>query len=69
MALRMLATGGVYIGGGVPPYVLPFLQSDAFMHAFTNKGPLSPLMSSIPVHVILNEMAGVIGAATYGFML
>jgi glucokinase len=69
MALRTLATGGVYIGGGIPPYILPFLQSDAFMDAFTSKGPLSSLLSSIPVHVILNEMAGVIGAATYGFTL
>ncbi|GHO94987.1 glucokinase [Reticulibacter mediterranei] len=69
MALRMLATGGVYIGGGIPPYILPFLQSDAFMQAFTNKGQLSTLLASIPVHVILNEMAGVIGAATYGFTL
>ncbi len=69
MALRMLATGGVYIGGGIPPYILPFLQNDAFIHAFISKGLLSSFMTSIPVHVILNEMAGVIGAATYGFML
>ena len=69
MALRILATGGFYIGGGVPPYILPFLQSDAFTHTFTSKGSLSSFMTSIPVHVILNEMAGVIGAATYGFML
>ena len=68
MALKVLASGGVYLGGGIPPRILPALDQD-FMEAFWNKGRFSHLLSQIPVHVILNSKAALLGAACYGFGL
>lgn len=67
MALKVLATGGIYLGGGIPPRVLTFLQQEEFMRSFCNKGRFSNLLASIPVRVILNARSGLIGAAVYGF--
>ncbi|GFO53989.1 glucokinase [Geomonas sp. Red276] len=61
-ALRFLATGGVYLGGGIPPRILPRLKTPGFMVAFGSKGRLSALVQSIPVHVILNEKTALLGA-------
>ncbi|HEV2221419.1 MAG TPA: glucokinase [Candidatus Acidoferrales bacterium] len=63
MALKVLATGGVYIGGGIAPKILPKLQTPAFLAAFTNKGRLKDVLESMPVRVILNDGAGLRGAA------
>lgn len=63
MALKVLATGGVYIGGGIAPKILPKLQTPAFLAAFTNKGRLKEVLESMPVRVILNDGAGLRGAA------
>ncbi len=63
MALKVLATGGVYIGGGIAPKILPKLQTPAFLAAFTNKGRLREVLESMPVRVILNDAAGLRGAA------
>jgi len=63
MALKVLATGGVYLGGGIPPRILSFLSGCEFMGAFQRKGRMSELMSRIPVHVILNPKAALLGAA------
>ena len=52
MALKVLATGGIYLGGGIPIYTLPALQDGRFMQAFSRKGRFSKLLSQIPVHVI-----------------
>jgi glucokinase len=68
LALKVLATGGVYMGGGIPPRILPFLEDASFMRAFTNKGRFGELLARIPVHVILNPKIALIGAARYGFM-
>jgi len=65
LALKVLATGGVYLGGGIPPRILPFLQTERFMRAFTNKGRFSEMISRIPVHIVLTQ-AALIGAARYG---
>jgi glucokinase len=65
-ALRSLATGGVYLGGGIPPRILPFLRGRAFREGFLRKGPMSRLMERIPVHVILEPRAALLGAARYG---
>ena len=62
-ALNCLATGGVYIAGGIAPHILEKLRHDSFIEAFRDKGPLSHLMHDIPVSVILNEKAGLLGAA------
>ncbi len=69
MALKVLATGGVYLGGGISPRILPFLESGEFIRAFNDKGRFSSLLASIPVQVILNPKVGLIGAAAYGFDL
>ena len=66
MALKALATGGVYLGGGIPPRILPALRQGRFMEAFRYKGRLSDLMARIPVHVILNPKAALLGAACNG---
>jgi glucokinase len=66
MALKVLATGGVYLGGGIPPRVLPVLKQDDFMEAFRYKGRFSNLLSRVPLHVILNPKAALLGAACYG---
>jgi glucokinase len=66
LALKVLATGGVYLGGGIPPRTLPALSSGSFLRSFQNKGRFSEFMIRVPVHVILNPKAALIGAACYG---
>jgi glucokinase len=68
-ALRALATGGVYLGGGIPPRVLPVLRGRAFREGFLRKGPMSRLMERIPVCVILEPRAALLGAARYGMAM
>ena len=63
MALKVLATGGVYIGGGIAPKILPKLRTPAFLAAFTNKGRLKEVLESMPVRVILNDGTALRGAA------
>ena len=60
-----VATGGVFVGGGIAPRILPALQDGTFVKAFNDKGPMRTLLESIPVAVILNAEAGLIGAAVY----
>jgi glucokinase len=64
LALTGLTTGGVYLGGGIPPKILPRLDGDIFMAAFTQKGRFSEFLKRIPVRVMLNDKAGLLGAAT-----
>ena len=66
LALKVLATGGIYLGGGIPPRILPTLKSGRFMEAFIRKGRFANLLNRIPVRVILNAKAGLVGAAAYG---
>src|ERR1043166_2401800 len=63
VALRSVATGGVFIGGVIAPKILPALQDGRFMKAFRDKAPMAHLVSAIPVHVIVNPDAGLLGAA------
>jgi len=65
LGLKMLALGGVYIGGGIAPKMLPKMQSALFLDAFYHKGRMSPLLQSTPVYVILNDKTALQGAAWY----
>jgi glucokinase len=69
LALKVLATGGVYLGGGIPPRVLPALEDERFMAAFQRKGRMSDLLARVPVHVILNPKVALLGAACHGLEL
>jgi len=63
LALRGVATSGVYVGGGIAPKILPAMRDGRFMEAFRAKGAFSELAARIPVHVILAPDAGLLGAA------
>ncbi|HEX9365453.1 MAG TPA: glucokinase [Vicinamibacterales bacterium] len=65
LALRTVATAGVYVGGGIAPKILPALESGAFVDAFRAKEPLSAFVATIPIAVILNSEAGLLGAAVH----
>ncbi|HWZ97432.1 MAG TPA: glucokinase [Candidatus Dormibacteraeota bacterium] len=63
LALRVLAYGGVYLAGGIAVKILPLLQKSSFCTAFADKGPLGPILQNIPIAVVLNEDAPILGAA------
>lgn len=65
LGLQAVATAGVYIGGGIAPHILPALTSRSFLEAFNDKPPMRGLMESMPVDVILNPQAALLGAAVY----
>jgi glucokinase len=62
MALRTLATGGVYVGGGIAPKILPKLQEGSFLETFRDKGRMGELMQRIPLRVVLEPRVGLLGA-------
>ena len=63
LALKVMATGGIFLGGGIAPKLLPKLNGPLFMRAFVDKGRMQPLLESIPVKVITNEKIALLGAA------
>jgi len=63
LALRSVATAGVYVGGGIAPKILPALENGAFLSAFHDKEPMVDMLRMLPVSVILNPAAGLLGAA------
>jgi glucokinase len=63
LALRSLATGGVFVGGGIAPKILAALGDGRFMRTFVAKPPHVPLLTTMPVHVIVNAHAALLGAA------
>ncbi len=65
LALKVLAVGGLYVGGGIAPRILEKLKDGTFMKAFTDKGRLSQLLVNTPVRVILESRTALIGAAAY----
>jgi glucokinase len=66
LALMGLTTGGIYLGGGIPALILQGLPKELFMTSFTGKGRMSYLLNNIPVKIILNPKAALIGAAAKG---
>ncbi len=68
LALKILATGGVYVGGGIAPKILPMIEKH-FMDAFASKGRYTNLMKQMPVYVILNDKTALLGAAHYALVM
>ncbi len=69
LALKLLATGGIYFGGGIPPRILDQLKAPSFLVEFQDKGRFRPLLEQLPLRVITNDEAALIGAAQDGFLL
>jgi glucokinase len=67
VALTMGARRGVYVAGGIPPKILPFLQASPFRERFERKGRFQPYMAAIPTHVIMDKTAALLGAARVAF--
>ena len=65
MALKMKATGGLYLAGGIPPKILPLLKRPLFMESFMNSDRMETLLAQVGIHVILNQRAPMLGAACY----
>lgn len=66
LALKVFALGGVYIGGGIPPRLIPLLKEATFLSAFCDKGRFSELLAAVPVWLITNPDVALIGCAAYG---
>ena len=65
LALRTVSTGGLFVGGGIAPKILPALAGGSFMRAFVAKPPLDDMLRKMPVKIILNAEAGLLGAAVF----
>jgi glucokinase len=63
LGLKIMSTGGLFLAGGISPKILPRLKGSLFMEAFLDKGRMRPLVEAMPVHVVTNEKAGLLGAA------
>ena len=63
LALKIMATAGVYVGGGIAPKIIRKLTDSTFMDAFVAKGRLKPLLQDVPVHIIMNDKVALLGAA------
>ena len=65
LALAAVTRGGVFLGGGIAPRILPALERSTFLDAFNAKEPMRTLLEAMPVYVILNPDAGLLGAAVF----
>ncbi|TMA20788.1 MAG: glucokinase [Deltaproteobacteria bacterium] len=63
LALKTLATGGVFVAGGIAPKMLDFMKDGRFREAFVSKGRMRPVLEQMPVQIVLDARAGVLGAA------
>ncbi len=66
LTLKVLATGGIYLAGGISRRILPALTQGRFLETFRQKGRFTELLGRVPVHVILNPKVGILGAAAHG---
>jgi glucokinase len=69
LVLQVLATGGVYLGGGIPPKILPKLIDGHFIEAFHRKGRFADMLKRVPVDVIINPEVALFGSANYWFTM
>ncbi len=69
LALKVMATGGVFVGGGIAPKIIEKLKDGRFMGAFTAKGRLRPVLEAMPVRVVLNDKTALLGAARCSFLV
>ncbi|PCI77669.1 glucokinase [Candidatus Aerophobetes bacterium] len=65
LALKMMATGGLFIGGGIAPKILPFLNRSQFLDAFKDKGRFEAMLKDVPIKVILKEETALLGAMVF----
>ena len=68
LALKLMARGGVWIGGGMAPNILPHIRKPIFMDAFLAKGRMQSLLETMSVRLILNDDVGLLGAARHAAM-
>jgi glucokinase len=66
LGLKIMATGGMYLGGGIPPRIIPALEKDDFLRAFHSKGRLGAVLEKVPVYVMTNPQVALLGSARYG---
>jgi glucokinase len=64
-ALKFMSLGGMFVGGSIAAKILPLMKKPTFMNAFLNKGRMRPLLEDMPVKIVLNDDAGILGAAQY----
>lgn len=65
LALKTMCSGGLYVGGGIAPKIMPLLESGPFLNAFLDKGRMRPLLEAMPVRIILNDRAALYGPALF----
>jgi glucokinase len=66
LVLKLMATGGLYLAGGIPPKIIPLLKEDGWVKNFDNNGRMHQLSEKVPVHVVLNDKMALLGAAYFG---
>jgi glucokinase len=66
LVLKLMATGGLYLAGGIPPKIIPLLKDDGWVKNFDNNGRMHQLSEKVPVHVVLNDKMALLGAAYFG---
>lgn len=66
LGLKVMATGGMYLGGGIPPRIIPALEKGDFMEAFCGKGRLGAVLERVPVYVMIHPQVALLGSARYG---
>jgi glucokinase len=65
MALKFLSLGGFYVGGGIAPHLIDKIKKGGFHSSFIDKGRFKDLLNSIPIWIVLNDNAALLGAANY----
>jgi len=67
LVLKTMAAGGVYLAGGIPPRIIPHLDSQVFLDSFFDKGVMAEMMPDVPIHIITNPDIAIVGAAAHLF--